>query len=450
MTEVTDAFATRRVLLRAGALAPIAALSGCGFFDTLFSSATKKKLPGKREDVLPVTEGLEPPHGIHPTVTLPPPVASNWALEGGAATHVAGNQALPDSIKEAWSAKIGIGSAYRRQVTTSPIVVGGVVFTMDSAARVSAFSAETGDRLWDLDTKPKKSRTTNIGGGIGFAGGTLYATTGYSQLLAIDPKTGKPRFIHTFNVPIRSAPTPVGGLVYFVTIDEVLVAASTEDGHQVWSYEATAADTTLLGHPAPAVGDGFVLAGFGSGDLVACDALSGAVAWSDSIAATAGQAGVAQIAAISGQPIILDGMAIAIGTGGLMVGEDLRAGRRLWERQVSGHLNPIAAGDFVFLTSNEQVAAALVARTGEIAWISELPQYKRPKTHGVPLTWTGSVLANGNLIYTGLQNELVLLDATTGKVGAFMHLPGPVSVPPIVGENTLYLITDDGKLRAYR
>ncbi len=450
MTLPTEFRASRRALLRAGAAVPVLALSGCGFFDTLFHGSLKKKLPGVREDVIPVTEGLAPSPVNPITVTLPPPTATDYPVEGGTPDHVGGNQALPATLTEAWSGHIGLGSGYRHQITATPIVADGMVFAMDSDATVSAFRASDGKRLWDLPTRPKKMSGVNIGGGLGYAGGTLYVTTGFAQLIAIDAVHGVPRFVHTFNVPIRSAPTPVADLVYFVTIDEVLVAASAHDGHQMWNYEAAPADTTLLGHPAPAVAEGFVVAGFGSGDLVTCSALSGSVVWTDNIATTTGQAGITQITAISGRPIIAHGIVAALGTGGLMVGEDLRVGRRLWERQVSGYLDPVAAGDFVFITSHEQVAAALSIRTGEVAWVCQLPQYKRPKTQGGPYSWTGVTLANNKLIYTSLQRRFLMVDAITGKLGGMTHIPGQVSVPPVAAGDTLYVITDDGRIRAFR
>jgi outer membrane protein assembly factor BamB len=444
--------ARRRALLGAAAL-PLLGLGGCAFFDNLFGD-TKKHLPGKREDVLPVTEGLQAPHGMHPDVVLPAQVAGDWPMQGGTLSHDSGNAALPDRIKQVWQSSIGSGSAYRKQVTSTPIVVGETVFTMDSKAVVSAFDTADGKRLWRTDTRPKKTRSTDLGGGIAWAGGIVYASTGYSEVLALEAASGKVLWRHALETPPRSAPTVVlnegGGLVYVVSIDQELIALSAHDGAIVWKYEGTGVDTTLLGQPAPAYAGGIVLTGFGSGDLVALRADSGAVAWSDSIAAGAGQVGVAMISAITGQPVIMGEIAIAIGTGGLMVAVDLRAGRRLWEREVSGNLSPVAAGDFIFVTSQDQQVAALLARTGEVAWLTQLPQFKRPKSKGAPIVWTGPALAGGQLVYGGMRNDLIMVDAVSGKISRTLTIPGSITVPPIAAHNTLYLLTDDGQLRAYR
>jgi outer membrane protein assembly factor BamB len=444
----------RAALLRGAAATSLLALSGCSFLDNLFND-TKKKLPGTREDVLPVTEGLQPPHGMRPTVVLPPATASDWPVQGGTPSHDAGNADLPDSIRQVWTASIGSGSAYRKQVTSTPVVAGDTVYTMDSTAVLSAFRVADGHRLWQTKTKPKRSRSTNIGGGIGYADGVLYAATGYSEVLAVDASSGAIKWRRPLDTPARSAPTVATlgngtSLLFLTTIDQQLTGISAADGKAVWSYDGTQVDTTLLGQPAPAYANDIVLAGFGSGDLVAIRADSGAVAWSDSIAAGTGQVGVAQISAITGQPVIMGELAFAIGTGGLMVGVDLRAGRRLWEREVSGILSPVAAGDFLFVTTSDQQVAALLGRTGEVAWLTQLPQYKRPKSKGAPITWTGPVLAGGQLIYGGMLDDMVMVDAVTGAITRTLKIPGSVTVPPIVANRTLYLITDDGALRAYR
>ncbi len=59
-----------------------------------------------------------------------------------------------------------------------PVVLNSTVFTMDSDAVVSAFALADGKRLWRFDTKPEDVDSTNVGGGLGADGSTLYAVNG--------------------------------------------------------------------------------------------------------------------------------------------------------------------------------------------------------------------------------------------------------------------------------
>ena len=148
-------------------------------------------------------------------------------------SHDAGNADLPEDIRQVWTASIGSGSAYRKQVTSTPVVAGDTVYTMDSQAVVSAFRVSDGRQLWQTKTKPKKSRSTNIGGGVGYADGVVYASTGFSEVLALNADSGAIKWRHSLNTPARSAPTIARlgnntAMLFLTTIDQELLALVAE------------------------------------------------------------------------------------------------------------------------------------------------------------------------------------------------------------------------------
>ncbi len=188
-------------------------------------------------------------------------------------------------LRRSWNRSIGEGGGYRRKITATPAIAGGQVFTMDSDGAVSAFDVASGNRHWNTDTQPKKDRSTNVGGGLAAVGGTVYATTGRAEALALDARTGKIIWRSALETPARSAPTVVDNRLFVTTLDDRMLAFSTSDGKRLWSFQATAPATSVLGAPAPAYADGLVVGGFGSGDLVTLRADTGTLAWSDSLAA---------------------------------------------------------------------------------------------------------------------------------------------------------------------
>ena len=78
-----------------------------------------------------------------------------------------------------------------------------------------------------------------------------------------------------FGAPTRSAPTVVEGRLFVTTIEDRMLALATDDGRQLWTYQAANPATSLLGRPAPAYTDGLVVGGFGSGELATLHAESG-------------------------------------------------------------------------------------------------------------------------------------------------------------------------------
>ncbi len=437
----------RRALLRTASLLSAAALPGCSYIEDLFESS-KPALPGKRETVMASTRGLQVDTAFRTPVTLPQPVLNpDWPQSGGIAAHVMNNVQLGD-LRRSWRRSIGEGGGYRQKITATPVVGGGQVFTMDSDGSVSAFDLASGTRRWNTDTEPKKDRSTNVGGGLAVVGSTVFATTGRAEALALDARTGKIGWRTSIDTPARSAPTIADNRLFVTTLDNRMLALSPSDGKRLWSYQATAAATSVLGEPAPAYADGLVVGGFGSGDLVTLRADTGTLVWSDSLAAARGRNSLADLSAIRGLPLISDNVVYAIGVGGLLLALDLRSGRRLWEREAAGEHTPWIAGDWLFVLTQDQIVACLAKADGRVRWLSQLPRYENVEKSRDPIFWTGPILGGQYLYCAGSTEKLIAVNPVNGNVLGEMDLPDQVSVGMVAAQGKLLVVTDDATLSA--
>ncbi len=441
-----------RLPRRAALLLPFAA-AGCSVLDNILSDA-KPPVPGKREPVVAARRGLAL-DGPATTVAVPPPTAlPEWPQAGGNAAHAVGHIALNGPagsvLKPAWRSSIGEGGGYRQKITAQPLVAAGRVFTMDSDATVAAFDLATGSRIWRTDTQGEKDRSTNVGGGIAFADGTIYAATGRGEALALDAGTGAIRWRKGLDAPGRSAPCVADGRLFITTIDNRLLSLKAADGARQWSYQAASSATTVLAESAPAYSDGLVVAGFGSGDLAAVRAESGGLAWTDSLASARGRNSLVDLAAVRGLPVVDRGRVFAIGVGGLLVSLDLRSGRRLWEREAGGLETPWLAGDTLFVQTLDQTLAAIGREDGKLRWLTELPRYDNPEKRRDPLFWTGPILAGGRLVLAGSNETALSVNPADGRIIGQQDLRGAAAVTPIAAAGTLFILTDDGSLQAFR
>ena len=435
----------RRALLAAGT----ALLGGCNFLDDLLATS-KDKLPGKREPVALLRDTTTVDVTDRRAVVLPPAVNNtDWPQVGGSPTHVGGHQALAGT-QAAWNSSIGDEGGYRARLSSTPVVSGGRVFAMDSDGAVSAFDVERGRRQWRTDTQDDKDRSTNVGGGVAVVGGTVFAATGRAELLALDAAKGTIRWRKPLGTPARSAPTVADGRVLVVTLDGRIQAFKDTDGSVLWAYQGTAQQTNLLGHAAPAVADGLVVAGFESGELVAVTADAGTLAWSDNLSASSGRNSLLDLAAIRGLPVIDRGRVYATGQGGVTVALDLRSGRRLWERPFGGASTPWVAGDWLFVQTVEQTLAAVHRDDGRVRWATELPRYDNPERSRDAIHWVGPVLAGGQLILVSDYGRMTAVDPATGRILGGQDISGAGQLSPVVAGNTLFLLTDDATLTAYR
>src|SRR5437763_6519223 len=73
-----------------------------------------------------------------------------------------------------------------------------------------------------------------FGCGPAFWNDRLYVSTGYAQVLALDPADGKVIWRQNVTAPVHSAPTVAEGRVFAVTIENELNTLSTDDGRKLW------------------------------------------------------------------------------------------------------------------------------------------------------------------------------------------------------------------------
>ncbi len=439
-----------RLSRRSAVLGALALLSGCSLYDDWFGKRTLP-LPGKREPIGAGVSVLDVEASGSVKLALPEAVRNAaWPTPGGNPAHMSGHLAAGERLADAWRASIGTGGGYRRKILAQPVIDGGVVFTMDSDAEISAFDAATGARRWRIATRGEDDNSTNIGGGLSVDGGVLYAVNGLADVLAIDAATGAVRWRRNTGTPARSAPTIADGRLFYVTFDDRLLALDIADGHQIWAYRAQAATTSLLGQPAPAYSDGLVVAGFGSGELATLRADSGGVAWTDSLAAAIGKTVTSGVSAIRGLPVIANGRVYAIGLGGLTLSIDLRSGRRLWEREIGGSDNPWVAGDWMFVVTTNSQIAALNRGDGRPAWVADLPRFENEEKKRDPIHWFGPVLVGDRLVIAGTNGQALAISPYTGNVLGHQELAGPASFAPVIADGTLYVVTDNGSLTALR
>lgn len=433
-----------------GATLLCSALAGCGT-GGWFGDDEAPPLPGERISVLQLDRAVEAdPRLSDLAVTLPAAERNGaWPQAGGYPTHALGHLALADNPREAWRTSIGDGSSGTLRLMAQPVVAEGRVFTLDSSYDLAAFDGKTGREIWRTDIAPENEDGEAIGGGVAFAEGRLFATTGYGELLALDAGGGIV-WRSQVGVPLRAAPTVVGGRVFTVSVDNQAFAYRASDGQQIWTHTGILETASLLGAAAPAVDGSLVVVPYSSGELFALRAENGRPAWSDSLAAIRRIGALSSLADIRGMPVIDRGLVLAISHSGRMAAIDERMGARAWEQEIGGVQMPWVAGDFIYLLSNESELTALTRQAGRIRWVTPLDRWEDPEDRTGTIEWAGPVLAGGKLWMTSTRGELVAASPTDGRVLSRTDLPAPGFIAPVVANGTLYVLTDDGTLVAYR
>jgi FOG: WD40-like repeat len=444
-----------RPLFRLPALALVlAGLAACSSIG-IGGNDDKKRTPtiGNRTPILSriANEVRADPTLANVAVVLPPPqVNSEWAQPGGNAAKSAGHLALGDAPTRLWTASIA-GASSTRRLATAPVVGGGMLFAVDTQGVVHAFDAETGARRWTHRVEVESDlRHSTFGGGASYFDGKVYACNGAGDVFALDAQTGAELWRVKPAGPLRGSPTIAFNAVYVMTTDNQIHALNIADGTPIWDNAAATGPSGVFGVAAPAAGQGTVIAGYSSGELVAYRYENGRDLWSDALARTSISTQVGTLTDVDADPIIDNGRVYALGQGGRMAAYELVTGQRLWELSLAGISTPAVAGEWIFTLTDDARLLAIARTTGRVRWVTQLERWRNPKKETGPIFWTGPVLANNRLWIASSEGMVLSADVTTGETAEFTDLKKPVSLPPIVANRILYILDDSGRITAWR
>lgn len=409
-------------------------------------------LPGKRISVLSGERSLAPElSGEQAVIKLPPPEPNDdWPQAGGYSNHAMHHMEINDQLQRVWRSSIGEGSSKRAKLLAQPIVAEGRIFTLDSSAEIRAFDAVTGAKVWAFDITPTDEDDTFSGGGIAYEDGQLFISTGFAQVVSLDAGNGQVLWRQTLSGPMRGPPTVRAGRVFVITVDNQTHALAAEDGGVLWSHQGIAETASLLGGTSPAVDGNVVVVPYSSGELFALRVDNGSVLWQEQLTTVRRTEGASALTDIRARPIIDRGRVYAIGHADLVVAVDLRTGRRLWEREIGGIQSPWVGGDYLFLVNNSNETVALDAKTGKVIWVTQLQMWEDEEDRTGRIIWAGPILASDRLILASSHEKLLALSPYTGAVLGTEESPDGVSIPPSVAQGTVYFLTDDADLVAYR
>ncbi len=443
-------------LRRAAALTIVAlTLGGCGisdYFSDWLGAKAPPPLPGERIPVLLLRQELEPDARLADVeVRLPAPqINKDWPQAGGYPEHAMHHLASGEGLEPRWDARVGTGASSDTRMTAQPIVVGGRLYTMDVTSRITAVDAATGKQIWQTNVMRDSEDGDAFGGGLAYAEGRVFVTTGFAQVMALNAEDGKVLWRTDMPGPMRSAPTVAAGRVFVITIDNQAHALSADDGSKLWTHTGISETAGLLGGASPAVAQGIVLVPYSSGELFALRVENGKSVWQDTLSNVRRIDALSSLADIRGKPVIDRGRIFAISHSGSMVSIDLRTGARAWDREISGVETPWVAGNYIYVLSTDNIVFCLTRDAGRVKWIRQLPRYIDETKKKGPVAWTGPVLVSDRLIVAGSQGKAISISPYTGDLLGELTLPEGVTIAPIVADKTLYFMTDKARVVALR
>ncbi|CUJ89582.1 Outer membrane protein assembly factor BamB precursor [Ruegeria denitrificans] len=410
-------------------------------------------LPGAREDIRPTTDNVAAEVQGSKPISLPTQSANtNWPQSAGTPAYRTANAALRATPQRIWSTSIGEGDSRKQRITAEPVVGGGLIYALDAGATASAVTPQ-GQLAWSTNLIPTNDGDSDAtGGGLAYANGVLYVSSGFGRLTALDAKTGAVKWQKRLNATGSGAPLVNDGLLYLVAGDETGWAVNTKDGRIAWQVQGTPSVGNVLGAPAPVIASEFAVFAFGSGDIAAAFRRGGIGRWNSSVAGGRRGRAAAQIVDVTGGPMVV-GDTIYIGNhSGRTVAFDAGTGERIWTAGEGAVDTVWPAGDSLFLISDRSQLVRLNRADGSVIWARDLPGFikDKPGRRGPIVAHYGPILAGGRIVIASNDGYLRFFNPVDGTLVSSVEVPGGATTAPVVAGQTLYAVSSKGELHAFR
>lgn len=387
-------------------------------------------------------------------ISLPAPVINaEWTHRLGTPSTRIAHPALSGSLQQLWSVPIGQGEGRQHRITAEPVSARGLIYTLDSRAQVTAVNT-SGQVVWSRDLTPAFTRSADSasGGGLAIADGKLFVASAFGMLWALDLASGAEVWSRRFDAALTAAPTIVGGAAYVVASDSTGWALNAATGQVQWQLAGAPSPSSMVGGAAPAVAGDLVVFPTPAGELIAARRDTGQIAWRRAVAGTRLGVAYSAVTDVTGDPVV-QGDVIYVGNqSGRVMALARATGTPIWTADEAAYGPVWPVGGSVFLMSDRNRLLRLDAGSGAFVWGAELPLFTqtRERRRAQIYPHFGPLFAGGRLIVGSGDGVLRAFDPASGALVGQAELRSGAASSPIAVGGTLYVVSRDGRLTAYR
>ena len=414
------------------------------------------RLEGKREmldgSVLVKNETRFVGENLPPIALAEQRLNNQWTHQGGNAQHSMGHLKLAPDLSLQWSISIGHGDGRRHQITATPVIQSGRIFTLDSRSLVTALDLN-GKVIWQKNVSKKyDDKNDASGGGLAVSGEKIFITTGFGTVLALSVDNGEELWAQDLESYGGASHTVDNNLLYISARDGAAWAIDTTNGRIKWQVVGPAVRSGYVGGPGAAISDKYVLFPFGSGDVLAIFKQGGMRSWSSLLTGARLGRAWAQVQDMTGQPVVEGAMVYLANSAGRMAAVDLNTGLRIWTSKQGSQGDIFVAGSSVFAVSDESNLIRVSKDNGGLLWATPLPNFTKTnlKRRAKVFAHYGPILAGGRLVITSSDGKLRQFNPVNGALVSSLEMPSGAASAPIVVDGTLYVLSMNGDLLAFR
>jgi len=340
-------------------------------------------------------------------------------------------------VKKIWGE--GVGGGKKQSVLRlglGPAVDNGVVFAASHKGEVLAASLDTGRHLW------VKKLKIPISAGPGAGAGLVVVGSSKGAVVTLDGATGRELWRTRLNSELLSAPAIGEKVVVLRSVDGRLHGLDAHTGKELWSVEQQVPRLSLRGTATPLIAKEVAISGFDNGKIMAVSLSTGDTVWDTALASPHGRTELDRLVDIDSAVRVVGDNVFATGFQGRTAMLAIDSGQIWWAHDMSSYRGLAVDEDNLYVTQSDGIVVALRQRDGSELWRNQKMKLRRLST---------PVLTSTALAVADFQGYLHWLNKTTGELVARERVAKErISNSPVAAGETVVVLTDRGKLAAFR
>jgi len=317
----------------------------------------------------------------------------------------------------------------------SPVLFGEDIYAAVASGRVSRVSSVTGKQVWQT-----KLRKETISAGVGVGGGLVLVGTDKGIVYAFNQENGKISWQVELASEILASPVIDNGVVVARTGDGKVFGLSSYDGEIKWTISRQLPKLTLRGDSRPVVTQGVAFVGFSDGNMAALRADNGSALWDFPISFPRGTNEIDRLSDVDTNPLLVGDFLYISSYQEVTHALDIRNQRIAWSANVSSFHSLAYDAAYLYVTDRLGVVHQLDRESGQKSWSQTGLQHF---SVSAPISVGPYVLVSEG------DGGLYVLRKSDGEIVGKHSLGAKTIIgEPIVDSDVVYFLDSDGSLQS--
>jgi len=374
-----------------------------------------------------------------------PQKGNSWKMSGSNLQNFTINNKL-NGIKTIFlKKKIGKNKFSISKLISSPIILEDNIVFSDDKGNIFNINKH-GKKRWKKNVYKKIYKKIYKNLTFTIYKNKVYVADNVGFFYALDLKNGNLLWLKNQGVSFRSKIKIYENKIFLVDQDNRIFCFNAETGSKIWDIRSISTFIKSQGYLGLAVSkNGSLFTLNSTGDLIKINSNTGQTYWSLN---TTGSMSATDNDFFQSSDIVIAGVDMFFGTKNSLASYNIESGYVNWIKEINTTNSPIINLNNVFVITDNGFFINLDKDTGKILWATNILKILKRKKQNTKVT--GFILGSGKIYATTLNGYLIVSSATTGKVESFKKIGETITAPPIINNNSLYILTENSRIIGFK